>query len=273
MYFSGVKSGKTLKSAIAQKRKKERMKVLFLSVLVRVIATVSILLLPLTSVAESQLAEPALENIIVVDQQTVGAKQVVKRQFETLFNSVTDQLANQQEMYIKNPVAYHNFLTSTVIGLWDTSSTTRALVGKARYQGLAPAKRDALIDSVDKTLMRYAFEGLENYGGQTFKIVDVVVNEKQGMGWVQVLMASPMLPDINLDVLIKRMSANTWRAVDVRVKGITYVAIKKHKYREILEEQGIDALIDNLGRKNAAYFLDVCATSSEPEQMVGNAPC
>jgi len=249
------------------------MKVLFLSVLVPAIATVSILLLPLTSIAEPQLAEPVLENTIVVDQQSLGAKQLVERQFEILFNSVTDQLANQQEMYIQNPVAYHNFLTSTVIGLWDTSSTTRALVGKASYQGLAPAKRDALIEAVDKTLMRYAFEGLDSYGGQIFKIVDVVVNEKQGMGWVQVLMESPMLPDINLDVLIKRMSADTWRAVDVRVKGITYVAIKKHKYRDILEEQGVDALIDNLGKKNTDYFLSICAASSEPEKMAGNAPC
>jgi ABC-type transporter MlaC component len=86
-------------------------------------------------------------------------------------------------------------------------------------------------------------------------------------------MESPLLPDINLDVLIKRTSVDIWRAVDVRFKGITYVAIKKHKYRDILEVQGVDALIDNLAKKNAKYFTDVCALSAEPEQMVGNAPC
>jgi len=249
------------------------MKILFLSVFVPVIATVSMLLLSLTSVAEPQLAEPVFEDRVVVDQQSLGAKQLVERQFETLFNSVTDQLANQQEMYIENPVAYHNFLTSTVIGLWDTSSTTRALVGKASYEDLDSEQRDALTESVNKTLIRYAFEGLESYGGQIFKIVDVVVNEEQGMGWVQVLMESPVLPDINLDLLIKRTSVDTWRAVDVRVKGITYVAIKKHKYRDILEDKGVEALIDNLGKKNTESFADVCAASAEPEQMAGNAPC
>ena len=246
---------------------------MFLSVFVPLIATVSMLLLSLSSVAESQLAEPVFEDRVVVDQQSLGAKPLVERQFEALFNSVTDQLANQQEMYIENPVAYHNFLTSTVIELWDSSSTTRALVGKASYDDLGAEKREVLTESVNKTLIRYAFEGLESYGGQIFKIVDVVVNEEQGMGWVQVLMESPILPDINLDLLIKRLSADTWRAVDVRVKGITYVAIKKHKYRDILEEQGVDALIDNLSKKNAEYFADVCAASAEPEQMADNAPC
>jgi ABC-type transporter MlaC component len=100
----------------------------------------------------------------------------------------------------------------------------------------------------------------------------VVVNEKRGMGWVQVLMESPIIPDINLDILIKRNDANAWQAVDIRVKGITYVAIKKHKYREILEEQGFNALMDNLTDKNTDFFKAVCAGANNPE-LAGSAPC
>jgi ABC-type transporter MlaC component len=129
-----------------------------------------------------------------------------------------------------------------------------------------------LVDSVDQTLIRYAFEGLESYGGQVFKVDDVVVNEEKGMGWVQVLMESPILPDINLDLVIKRNPKNEWHAVDVRVKGITYVKIKKYKYREIIEEQGFDALIDNLTTKNTNYFDDICAPLVNPKQK-GRAPC
>ena len=175
-------------------------------------------------------------------------------------------------MYINNPVAYHEFLSSTVIELWDSSSTTRALIGKAHYSNLTKEQRLTLVENVDQTLIRYAFEGLESYGDQEFKVDDVVVNEEQGMGWVQVLMESPVLPDINLDILIKRISTDTWRAVDIRVKGITYVAIKKRKYREILEEQGFGALIDNLKNKNIEYFDAICAASGTSKEL-GKAPC
>lgn len=85
-------------------------------------------------------------------------------------------------------------------------------------------------------------------------------------------MESPILPDINLDLVIKRNLNNQWHAVDVRVKGITYVKIKKYKYREIIEEQGFDALIDNLTTKNTNYFGAVCAQAVNTEQK-GRAPC
>ena len=223
-------------------------------------AMMSLVMVPLCAAQEDPV--PAPED----------AKAIVHTQFDALFTSVSDQLTNNQEMYLSNPVAYYDFLTSTVINLWDSSSTTRALVGKSHYTKLSDQQRLSLITAVDKTLIRYAFEGLESYGGQVFRVADVVVNEKQGMGWVQVLMESPIIPDINLDILIKRTEANAWQAVDIRVKGITYVAIKKHKYREILEEQGFKALMDNLTDKNTDFFKAVCAGANNPE-LEGSAPC
>ena len=225
-----------------------------------VAAMMSLVMLPLWAAQED--AVPAPEE----------AKTAVHTQFDALFRSVTHQLTNNQEMYLSNPVAYYDFLTSTVINLWDSSSTTRALVGKSHYKKLSDQQRLSLIAAVDQTLIRYAFEGLESYGGQVFRVADVVVNEKRGMGWVQVLMESPIIPDINLDILIKRNDANAWQAVDIRVKGITYVAIKKHKYREILEEQGFNALMDNLTDKNTDFFKAVCAGANNPE-LAGSAPC
>ena len=189
------------------------------------------------------------------------ARQSVIDEFEKLFVSVTDQLSNRQDKYINDPIAYHAFLMSTVVELWDSSSTTRALLGKKHYESLAKEQRIELISAVDETLIRYAFEGLESYSGLVFKVDDVVFNEEIGMGWVQVLMVSPVIPDINLDLLIKRNLQGDWRAVDVRVKGITYVAIKKHGYREIFEEKGFDSLLVNLSDKNDEYFNVVCESA------------
>ena len=202
-------------------------------------------------------------------------KQSVTAEFEQLFVSVTDQLSNRQDKYVNDPIAYHAFLMSTVVELWDSSSTTRALLGKKHYESLAKEQRIELINAVDETLIRYAFEGLESYSGQVFKVDDVVINEEKGMGWVQVLMVSPVIPNINLDLLIKRTSQGDWKAVDVRVKGITYVAIKKHGYREIFEEKGFDSLLVSLSDKNDEYFKVVCE-STVMNKMIdqkGKEPC
>ncbi|MGB2566815.1 MAG: ABC transporter substrate-binding protein, partial [Porticoccaceae bacterium] len=154
---------------------------------------------------------------------------------------------------------------------WDVASTTSALIGKSRFLALSQAEQGSLVAAVDRTLMRYAFEGLEHYTAQIFDVVDVVVNEKGTLGWVQVRMQSPVLMDLNLDLLIKRTDQEQWKAVDVRFKGITYVSIKKHEFRSIIEQDGVAALIQTLNQKNTEFFTALCRQSSK--QLKGITPC
>ena len=196
---------------------------------------------------------------------------IIASQFTPLFQAVTQELSENQAMYLQNPSAYADFINTRVKSSWDVASTTSALIGKPRFLALAPVEQSSLVAAVDRTLMRYAFEGLEHYTAQIFDVVDVVVNQQGTLGWVQVRMQSPILLDLNLDLLIKRTDNANWKAVDVRFKGITYVSIKKHEYRDIIEKNGVTALIETLNQKNAEFFNDVCRQASP--QLKGTAPC
>ena len=90
----------------------------------------------------------------------------------------------------------------------------------------------------------------------------MAVNAESTLGWVQVRMQSPVLMDLNLDLLIKRIDEGVWKGVDVRFKGITYVSIKKHEYRRIMKKRGVAGLIETLEQKNTEFFTEVCAKSS-----------
>ena len=197
-------------------------------------------------------------------------KDTVWQLFSLLFVEVTEQLSVNQEKYLSDPVAYYRFLDKTLVDRWDSTSTSRALLGKSYYASLDAQQREALADAVSQTLIRYAYEGLENYGGQLFSVADVVVNADKGRGWVQVLVASPMFPDFNLDLLIKRNLDGVWRAVDVRVKGLTYAKIKKYEYRELFEQQGFGGLIVSLNSKNETFFSAVCEAAGD---ITKGAPC
>ena len=199
----------------------------------------------------------------------LSAEKTVLNSFDPLFERVTLELSKNQQRYLADPVAYHQFVNRVVKPLWDSESTSSALIGRASFEQLKDVDRLALVDAVDTTLRRYAFEGLDHYSGQRFQVIDVVVNPRVGMGWVQVLMESSLIPDLHLDVLIKQFSTDSWKAVDVRFKGITYVAIKKHKFRKIVAEKGIQALIDELQAKNHEYFTEICGRAN----IVGRPPC
>ena len=77
-------------------------------------------------------------------------------------------------------------------------------------------------------------------------------------------MESPIIPDLHLDLLIKRTPQGQWSGVDVRFKGITYVSIKKHEFRQIIEQQGtkhfdqwrrINSWILTIGQRSGQEFI------------------
>ena len=194
---------------------------------------------------------------------TVAEKLRVRKQFEPIFNLISAQLSAHQSRYKKDPAAYRDFVDQYIREHWDANSTASALIGRVNFKALVPEYRQKLVEAVDTTLVRYAFEGFEYYDGQQFTLVDVAISNSGRMGWVQVVMESQIMPDLNLDILIKRTEEGIWKAVDIRFKGITYVAVKKHQFRKILQKQGAKALISSLAVKNHDFFDNLCVASDK----------
>ena len=189
-----------------------------------------------------------------VSADNTDPKSALRAQFEPIIFNVSKQLLAHQAHYKKDPVAFQGFLDQYVSLHWDAGSTARALVGSDNFKRLSAKNKRSLISAVDKTLKRYACEAVVFYSGQQFILVDVSVSDSGKMGWVQVVMRSQILPDLNLDILVKRNKTGIWKAVDVRFKGITYVAVKKHGFQKIMQKQGADALITSLDVKNNDFF-------------------
>ena len=178
----------------------------------------------------------------------------LQSQFQPIVEAISKTLMADFERYTAEPQSFHAFLDQNVRPFWDPSSTAKALVGGANFKALNASTQARLTDAVERTLVRYAFEGITFYNGQKFELVDVAISDSGKMGWVQVVMRSQILPDLNLDILVKRSNTGIWKAVDVRFKGITYVAVKKHGFQKIMQKQGVDALIVSLNGKNNAFF-------------------
>ena len=87
--------------------------------------------------------------------------------------------------------------------------------------------------------------------------------------WVQLVLRSKYLPDLYLDLMVKRLDGDRWVTIDVRVKGITYVGVKKNGFRELIEKESVTALIASLDSKNVQYFSNLCIKSD----VSGEPPC
>ena len=206
-------------------------------------------------------------SALAVDK-TVDSKQEVRNQYEPIIERINQQLPNNLIAYKKNLGLLSEFIDKNVRIHWDASSTTSALIGKEVFQTLTPKQEKTLVSVVDRTLLRYAIEGFEYYNGHQFKLTDIAISSSGNMGWMKVLMEASMIPDLNLEVLIKRNKHGIWKAVDVRFMGITYVAIKKYFYRRTINKQGVDGLIDKLKAKNDKFFSEICTSVSKEDSDV-----
>jgi ABC-type transporter MlaC component len=197
----------------------------------------------------------------------LDAKATLFQQYQPIVNAVSKQLTVNHQIYKKDPNAFQQFLDKYIRLHWNARSTAKALLGAENFKSLNKHSRQLFEVAVETTLLRYAFEGISLYSSQQFQLVDVAISDSGNMGWVQIVMSSKIIPDLNLDVLVKRNLQGIWKAVDVRFKGITYVSVKKHEFQKILNKQGIDFLIASLNEKNNTFFGELCAAAENMDNQ------
>ncbi len=179
-----------------------------------------------------------------------------------LTDKVTNNLLANHEIYEESPNEYWQFLNETFLDNWDFDATTRALIGDDIFNSLSNLQFKALSKVLEITLIRYAFESLTFYGDQKLNVIDIKLNEQQNLAWLKINMDSPRLPDIHLDLLLKRTDNSEWRGVDFRFKGITYVNLKKNSYRQDFEDLKFQGLLRKLDNKNKVFFRDLCESDA-----------
>tara|TARA_B100000989_G_scaffold290801_1_gene264400 strand:+ start:707 stop:1384 length:678 start_codon:yes stop_codon:yes gene_type:complete len=185
-------------------------------------------------------------------------KEIIDSYELLLVKKVTSDLLANHKIYVEFPNKYWNFLEDTFIDNWDFDATTKAMMGNEILNSLSDLQIKKLSKAQEVTLLRYAFESLSFYGEQKLNIIDIKLNEQQTLAWLKISMESPRLPDIHLDLLLKRKGNRKWSGVDFRFKGISYISLKKNSYRKDFENLEFAGLLKKLNNKNKTFFEDLC---------------
>ena len=179
-----------------------------------------------------------------------------------LAGKVTSNLLANHKNYLQSPNEFWNFLEDTFLDTWDFDTTTKALLGNEIFNSLSNLQFKELSRVLEVTLIRYAFESLSFYGGQKLDVIDIKLNEQQTFAWLKINMDSPGLPDIHLDLLLKRTNHDEWKGADFRFKGITYINLKKNSYRQDFEDLRFKGLLEKLDNKNKLFFKELCQSEA-----------
>ena len=203
------------------------------------------------------------ESIAQDDLSLVGLEFDITNSYNLLLaEKVTDDLRAYHKIFADYPNKYWQFLNETFLDNWDFDATTKALIGSEIFNLLSHLQFTELSRALEVTLVRYAFESLSFYSGQKLNVIDAKLNEQKTLAWLKINMESSRLPDIHLDLLLKRTIDDKWKGVDFRFKGITYVNLKKNSYRQDFKNLKFRGLIRTLENKNRLFFEDLCESDA-----------
>ena len=185
-------------------------------------------------------------------------KEIIKNYNSLLAEKVTGDLLANYKNYKETPNTYWSFINDTFLINWDFDATTRALIGNEIFSSLSGSEFTELSKTIKVTLIRYAFESLSFYREQKLTVIDVKINQQQTFAWLKINMNSIKFPDIHLDLLLKRTDKIYWKGTDFRFKGITYVNLKKHGYRQDFKHLKFKGFLRKLEEKNKVFFQSLC---------------
>ncbi|NVJ68671.1 MAG: ABC transporter substrate-binding protein [Gammaproteobacteria bacterium] len=176
----------------------------------------------------------------------------IRQQFQAKFESIEAFLSKQPQP-LKGSKALFEFIETDLMSVWSAELTIKAILGVKRWSSLNDEEKQALIDVYIKTMQRYLFETLQKYTGQTAHAEQVQLNSKNTKGWLTTKLVADNFPDINVDLKLYRKE-NQWLIYDFRFQGISFIKLKQLEYQTVIDNQGVNRLIDTLKQKNQEFI-------------------
>ena len=165
---------------------------------------------------------------------------------------INQTLAARQAEFKAEPIKLVEYVDVELIPLWSSSKTMRGLVGAKSWKTLSEVNQSQLTASFNNTLQRYVQEGFKQYDGQSVKFVKLKLNSKKTRGILTLEVVPNLLPSFNIDLKVGSNNGE-WQIYDALYQGVSYISLKKEKVREILKEQGIQALLKDYSDKNQGF--------------------
>lgn len=180
------------------------------------------------------------------DQPAAGtASAVVSSTIET----VMTRLNNDTDEWQGNPEALYALVSEVVLPHIDIPRISRMALGKAARQ----ADKETLARFADEfrlLLIRTYATSLSQYAGEAMNFPIREKPQGNNKASVHLNIERPGQPAIAMEFRLHNKSG-PWQVFDIKIEGISLVANYRSEFAGVVRNQGLEALIAQLSRKNA----------------------
>ena len=181
---------------------------------------------------------------------TIGAQ--AQSTPDAVISSTVDKVLAELEAnrtdFKENPDKLYAMVEQHVLPVVDVEKVSKLVVGKY-WKRSTDQQRVQFIDEFKSFLMKSYAQGLFQYSGQKITYQPVRYNDKKDKAIVDALLQTT---DRNIAVAFKLQqgSDSHWRIYNVVADGINLITNFRTSYTSIIQQRGMDGLIDSLVSKN-----------------------
>lgn len=164
-------------------------------------------------------------------------------------SNIIEAIRSNDKLAAADPQQVQKFVDEMVMPVVDFERMTRTAVGP-KWRQATKEQREQLKTLFREQLTRVYSGALATVQDQTVKLAPNRVKPTASDALVRTLLVTPGKPDVRINYRLKKVSGQ-WRIVDVDVEGIWLVENYRTQFAGIVNQSGIEGLIENLKQKNA----------------------
>lgn len=161
---------------------------------------------------------------------------------------VLSLLEKRQAEIEKNPSVVFDIIREVVLPHFDFPLISRFVLGQ-HWRQASPKQRERFMEAFKTLLIRTYGTSLAAYSGQSVEYLPMQGDSDSGRVVVKTEIKQPDGPAIPISYRLHKTEEG-WKVFDVIVEGASYVQTYRSEYGSLIASQGLDALIQQLEKKN-----------------------
>jgi len=164
-----------------------------------------------------------------------------------------DALKENRASLKDDPKIIYGLIDSIVVPHFDVDYVVRLVLGKY-WREASSDQQQRFTRAFRVMAMNLYAKALLEYSGEKVTVVPVSGERLGGTSTLMVHSQVSTAGSRPIDVQYRmHKDGNEWKVIDFSVENVSLVLNYKHTFAEIIQSKGLDALIDSIETKNAAF--------------------
>ena len=177
---------------------------------------------------------------------TSGPSQLIESSANILLSGIDQRRAE----FRKDPTGLYKLVEETLLPNFDTPYAAQLVLGQ-HWRNATPEQRKRFVDAFYKSLLYTYGDAMVDFTADRLKVFPTKVEDADSKATVRTEIKRSNGTKVAVNYSMHKVN-NAWKAWDVVIDGISYVKSYREDYGTQVQQQGLDAVIQQLEARAAS---------------------